>query len=41
MYMTTDTQHKVKGRDAVDSWYLNEFKKYTFGKEPSDLEAGG
>uniref|UniRef100_A0A1B6C4Z3 SCP domain-containing protein n=1 Tax=Clastoptera arizonana TaxID=38151 RepID=A0A1B6C4Z3_9HEMI len=40
MYMTTDPQHKVKGRDAVDSWYLNEFKKYTFGEEPSDLEAG-
>lgn len=38
--MTTDPNHRVKGRDAVDNWYQSEIEKYRFGEEPSDLEAG-
>lgn len=40
MFMTTDPNHRVKGRDAVDNWYQGEIEKYRFGEEPSDLEAG-
>lgn len=40
MYMTTDPSYKALGGDAVDSWYLEELPKYTFGTEPSNLDAG-
>lgn len=40
MYMTTDPSYKALGGDAVDSWYQEELPKYTFGTEPSNLDAG-
>lgn len=38
-YHTTDPNHEVNGRDAVDAWY-NEIKQYTFGIEPKAKGTG-
>lgn len=36
---SANPKHQIKGREAVDSWY-SEITDYSFGREPSNLDAG-
>ncbi|XP_015926695.1 uncharacterized protein [Parasteatoda tepidariorum] len=39
MKWSSDPNHQVTGREAVDSWY-SEIKDFTFGQEPKTLKSG-